>query len=73
MTQYCIFILGILTSFLVNDPRVKWRRWGCVVGLIGQPFWIYSAIVAHQWGIFALSIFYTMMWWRGVYHQWVRT
>lgn len=70
--QYFIFTLSLAAAWLVNDPRPNVRRFGCLFGLAGQPFWIYSAFIAAQWGIFAMSFFYTAMWLRGFYHQWIR-
>ncbi len=70
--QVGIFIFGMGGIWLANDHRAHVRRFGCIAGLIGQPFWYYAAWKAHQWGIFASSFFYTYSWARGFYHQWIR-
>lgn len=72
ITQAAIFIFGMSAIWLANDPRPTWRRWGCVAGLIAQPFWYYETWTHQQWGIFASSFFYTYSWGRGFWHQWVR-
>jgi hypothetical protein len=72
INQYFVFVFSMTTAFLVNDPRPHVRRWGCLVGLLSQPFWIYATYAAHQWGMLALSFFYTAMWLRGIYHQWIK-
>lgn len=72
ISQFCIFLFGIGGIWLANDPRPKVRRFGCVSGLIAQPFWYYAAFTNHQWGIFGASFFYTWSWARGFYYQWMR-
>ena len=50
----------------------KWKRWGFIVGIFGQPFWLYSTIKAEQWGIVALTIFYTYSFAQGIYFYWIK-
>jgi len=69
--QFFIGVFGLLSIFLVNDPRASVRRWAPIFGLCGQPFWFYSSWQAQQWGIFALAIAYSIGWWRGLRHQWL--
>ena len=38
---------------------------GNVVGLFAQGFWFYTSLKYKQWGVFALSIFYTVMYFIG--------
>lgn len=71
ISQICIFIFGALGLLLVNDPRPHVRRFGCISGLIGQPFWYIAAFHAGQWGIFASSFLYSASWIRGFYYAWV--
>lgn len=70
IAQVGILLFGVAALFLVNDPNPRFRRWGPVLGLIGQPFWFYSAFIAEQWGIFSLCFAYTFAWARGAYHAW---
>jgi hypothetical protein len=70
--QAGILVFGMSAVFLANDPRPKVRRWGCVCGLLAQPFWLYEAGTHAQWGIAVSSLVYGYGWWRGFYHQWVR-
>ena len=69
--QLGIFVLGPGAIWLANDPRPRVARWGCVVGMISQPFWFYATIKGHQWGILGASLFYTYAWARGIYYQWI--
>lgn len=71
ISQILIGILGV-TAILLVGRKDKWQRWGYIVGLIGQPFWFYSAYANEQWGIFVLSLFYTYSWGQGVYNYWIK-
>lgn len=44
------------------------RRWraGFVLGLLGQPFWIYSTAKGGLWGMFAVSLWFTVNHVRGL-------
>jgi len=70
--QAFIAVFGVLAIWLANDIRPSWRRWGCVFGLCGQPFWFWSSWHAGQGGIFLLAFAFTAGWARGVWNQWVR-
>jgi len=61
--QIFISIFGVLAIFLV----ARGNRWGFVVGLVQQPFWYITTYLNQQWGIFFLSIVYTLTWVYGVY------
>lgn len=63
--QIFILILGSLAIFLI---AIK-NKWGFVVGLLSQPFWVYSAYKNEQWGIFILSIVYIINWSIGIYNH----
>ncbi|MBU1001896.1 MAG: hypothetical protein KKE73_05190 [Proteobacteria bacterium] len=40
---------------------------GCILGLAAQPFWIRETYRARQWGMFALSLWYTFAWSNGLF------
>lgn len=71
IAQTAIFVLSMSAIWLANDPRPAVRRFGCVFGLLAQPFWYYETFTHGQWGIFASSFVYTWSWWRGFRHQWL--
>ena len=71
MVQLMIAILGGSAIWLVSRKE-KWGRWGYILGLASQPFWLYSAYSNKQWGIFTLSIWYTYSWSQGIYNFWIR-
>ena len=70
MEQIMIAILGGSAIYLVgrND---KYKKYGYILGLLSQPFWLYSSLTSGQWGIFALSIWYTYSWSNGIYNYWI--
>ena len=72
MEQVAIALTGCVAIWLTNDDRTDLRKWASVFGLAGQPFWIYSAYSAEQWGILALTIVYTISWAKGFRNNWIR-
>ena len=65
-------LCGVSAVFLSQDHRQDWRKWACICGLLGQPFWFYATWKAGQYGIFAISFLYTYSWARGFHNQWLR-
>ena len=70
MEQIGIALTGLVAIWLTQHPKAAYRRFACIFGLLGQPFWFYSAYMNAQWGIFVLCIFYTLAWARGVRTYW---
>lgn len=70
LVQLGIAITGVLAAWVNQDPRDQVRRWGCLFGLAGQPFWVWAAVDAHQWGVLAVTLCYTVAFLRGVWHFW---
>lgn len=71
IAQIAIAFTGVTAIWLTQSKSEKARRFACIFGLIGQPFWFYSAISAEQWGIVVLCCFYTVAWARGVRNNWL--
>ena len=67
--QIVIAVFGGAAVFLVGCKGPA-QRYGYLLGLLGQPFWFYSAWKAEQWGIFALAFWYTFSWARGLKNNW---
>jgi hypothetical protein len=72
LAQVGIAVCGVTAIWLSQDKREAWRRWACIFGLAGQPFWIAETIHARQWGILALCALYTWSWWRGFRGYWLK-
>lgn len=70
LSQIIIVITGVLAVWLSQDACESRRRFACLFGMAGQPFWFYSTYQAEQWGIFALSFLYTFAWIKGIKVYW---
>lgn len=70
--QVGIALTGVTAVFLTQSKRERWRRYACLFGMAGQPFWFASAISAQQWGVLILCSLYTVAWAKGVWSNWVR-
>ena len=65
--QVGLLLFGAAAIYLVGlESTNPYQKWGYVVGLISQPFWLLSSFKAKQFGIFYLSIFYTYAWIIGI-------
>jgi hypothetical protein len=72
MEQIGIAVFGVLAVWFTQDRRFSIRRWACICGLAGQPFWMWTAIKHHQWGIVLLVFLYGASWARGLWTYWFR-
>ncbi|MGI0106733.1 hypothetical protein [Salinimicrobium sp. WS361] len=70
ITQIAIMIFGASAIWFVSRKE-EWKRWGYILGLLGQPFWIHESSTNEQWGIFIMTIFYTYSWSQGVINYWI--
>lgn len=72
MEQIFIALTGVVAIYLTQqDKHTHWKKYACIFGLLGQPFWFYSAYTSEQWGIFILCIFYTYSWFIGFRNNWL--
>jgi hypothetical protein len=65
VVQAIIFATSAAAMWLLTDRSEKRRRAGCWIGLLGQPFWLYSTF-GTQWGIFGLAVLYLYCYARGI-------
>lgn len=72
MEQIAILFTGVVAVWLSQDESLCRRKFSCVFGLIGQPFWFYSAYTAEQWGIFCMCFLYTYSWLKGFKNNWIK-
>lgn len=74
--QIGIVLCGCSAIWLVGRPE-DWSRWGYVVGLLGQPFWIWQALEDKRWGVLLVSLFYAYAWgqgaWTHLVQPWLRS
>lgn len=72
MEQIAIAITGVIAIWLTQQGREDIKKYACLFGLAGQPFWFYVTYQAEQWGIFTLAIFYTYSWLIGLNNCWIK-
>ncbi len=67
--QIVIMITGVLAAWVNQDRNDQVRRWAGVIGMVGQPFWLCASARAGQWGMFAVSVGYTVAFIRGIFSR----
>ena len=72
MDQILIAITGVIAIWLTQQGNDNIKKYACLFGITGQPFWFYSAYTNEQWGIFILCIFYTYSWLLGINNHWIK-
>lgn len=70
MIQIALAAFGLTALWMATGHNPKLRKWAPVVGLCGQPFWLYFSMSAQAWGLFALSLTYSGVYVRGIWLQW---
>jgi len=63
--QIAILVLSLTAIYLLTSPGPH-ARWGHVLGLASQPFWLAATWRARQWGMLVLAIAYSGLWLRGI-------
>lgn len=71
LDQIAIALFGALAAWLSQATTLRYRRWACIFGMLGQPAWFYAAWQAGQWGIFAVCVIYCGAWMRGLWVYWI--
>lgn len=72
ISQIFIALFGVTAIALSQSQLEQRRKWAPIFGLIGQPFWFYSAWETKQWGIFFLCFLYTLAWGKGFWNSWLK-
>lgn len=70
LIQFALAFFGLTALWMATGHNTRSRRWAPVVGLCGQPFWLWFAISAQAWGLLVLSLAYSLVYIRGAYVQW---
>jgi hypothetical protein len=60
---------GLGTYLLSRTDR--WHRWGFVLSLAAQPAYVYSTLANGQWGMLALAVALTGVWYVGARRRFV--
>lgn len=72
ISQVAITVLGVPAIYLSQHLEHRTRRWGSVLGLSGQSFWMMMAYAASAWGVLVMTVFYTHAWWTGFRNHWLK-
>lgn len=70
--QFAIVFFGVVAVWLSQDTRYHVRKYSCLFGMAGEPFWLYSALKADQWGIVILVFVYGLGWSKGIWNYWIK-
>lgn len=63
--------LWVVFAVWLSQARSRgWRRWACIVGLLGQPLLLYMGWKAGQWEFLAFTAFLSLAWFRGLWVYW---
>ena len=63
--QGSIGILGFFAFLLIERANKR----GYILGLLQQPFWVYSTLMAKQWGMFFITILFFYVYARGCWNN----
>lgn len=70
MLQLALALFGLSALWMATGRSERARRWAPVVGLCGQPAWLWFAASVQAWGLFVLSLAYTAVYVRAAWVQW---
>lgn len=65
LLQLAIGILTLMSLWLLTSDSPA-ARWGHVVGLASQPFYMLATWRARQWGMFFVAVMLLGVWSRGI-------
>lgn len=68
IAQSAILIFSAVGIWLLSCRDAG--RWGWIVGLGAQPFWLWETFHAAQWGMFANAMVFTAIYARGMLNHW---
>jgi len=71
LIQIIIFVTESVAMWLSQQPKVEWQKYAPIIGLIGEPFWIYDSYTNQSWGVLGLSLIYTYIWYVGLKTHWL--
>ena len=66
IAQGLLALLGLGAAWMLTEPSTRKQYIGCWLGLMSQPFWVYTVWTTGSWGIGILCIMYTLVYIKGV-------
>tara|TARA_R110000851_G_scaffold138349_1_gene274964 strand:+ start:153 stop:422 length:270 start_codon:yes stop_codon:yes gene_type:complete len=65
--QAAVTCTGFFSLYLLASQDAKTRMYAGIVGMIGEPFWLTTAVINEQWGILPLVVIYGVNWARVIH------
>lgn len=65
--QLLLAVSSLAAIAMATSERPGLVKWAGVVGLAGQPLWLWSTWQAMQLGMFVVSLAYTAIWARAAW------
>lgn len=69
--QIAVALLAVFAVGLSQARSRGWRRWACIVGLLGQPLLLYTGWKAGQWEFFVFVALLSVAWFKGLWVYWI--
>lgn len=70
LAQGWILLSACMSVFFLSRHD-HYYRWGFVVGLLGQPAWLWITFTSAQFGMFFSSVFFTWVYLGGCWREFV--
>lgn len=70
VVQVGLAFFGLLSVYLAQGNSERGRWLSPLVGLMGQPFWLVFAWSSGAWGLFVVSVAFTLVYLRGLWIRW---
>lgn len=68
LEDWIVAFSGVGAIALMGSRKPGWRRWGGLVGLVGQPYWLISALREGEGGRLVVSVVITALYAKGAWH-----
>ncbi len=70
LIQFALALFGLTALWLALGRNPVAQKWAPLIGLAGQPFWLWFACRSEAWGLLALSAAYSFVYVRGAWIKW---
>lgn len=67
-----ILFFGCSAIWFVGRRKPSIRRWGYIMGLCAQPFWLVMLFSSGRYFACIMSLFYAVSWGLGVWNFWIK-
>lgn len=68
--QVLMAVTGLVAIYMATSLDPAMRRWAAVFGLLGQPAWLYVTWQHGEFGMFVVSVAYSVIWLRAGWREW---